>query len=133
MNDTKKILVIEDRPEIRLLVSMAVKPFGFTLIEADTSETGLSAIFEHRPDLILLDVMMPGAVNGFEICRHVKQDSALRDTAVVIMTALAQAQDIEEGIAAGADDYVVKPFSLVGLRNLIGKLLIGPDNRNDEN
>lgn len=123
MNSEKRILVIEDRAEIRLLVSLAVKPLGYLLLEADTSETGLTAIRQYRPDLILLDVMMPGDINGFEICRHVKQDPELRGTIVVIMTALAQARDIKEGMAAGADDYVVKPFSLVALRKLIGHLL----------
>ncbi len=123
MNSPGKILVVEDRPEIRLLVAMAVKPWGHTLIEADSSETGLAAIRLHRPDLILLDVMMPGEINGFGICRIVKQDPELRDTPVVMMTALAQASDIEEGMAAGADDYIVKPFSLVALRSIIGRLL----------
>jgi CheY-like chemotaxis protein len=123
MNSHGKILVIEDRPEIRLLVAMAVKPLGHTLIEADSGEPGLAAIRLHRPDLILLDVMMPGEINGFGICRIVKQDPELRDTPVVMMTALAQASDIEEGMAAGADDYIVKPFSLVALRSIIGRLL----------
>ncbi|MEN3371582.1 response regulator [Dechloromonas sp. ZS-1] len=123
MNNPGKILVVEDRPEIRLLVAMAVKPFGHTLIEADSGKAGLAAIHLHRPDLILLDVMMPGEINGFGICRIVKQDPELRDTPVVMMTALAQASDIEEGMAAGADDYIVKPFSLVALRSIIGRLL----------
>lgn len=123
MNNPGKILVVEDRPEIRLLVAMAVKPFGHTLIEADSGETGLAAVRLHRPDLILLDVMMPGEINGYGICRIIKQDPELRDTPVVMMTALAQASDIEEGMAAGADDYVVKPFSLVALRSIIGRLL----------
>lgn len=123
MNSPGKILVVEDRPEIRLLVAMAVKPFEHTLIEADSGKTGLAAIRLHRPDLILLDVMMPGEINGFGICRIVKQDPELRDTPVVMMTALAQASDIEEGMAAGADDYIVKPFSLVALRSIIDRLL----------
>lgn len=132
MSSTKKILVIEDRPEIRLLVAMAVKPFGVRLIEADTSEAGMDAIRAHHPDLILLDVMMPGTINGFELCRHVKHDPMFRDTPIVIMTALAQARDIEEGMAAGADSYVVKPFSLVTMRNLICKLLGEPGKGTDE-
>lgn len=123
MKSPKKILVIEDRPEIRLLVAMAVKPFGAVLIEAENGEAGMEAIRADHPNLILLDVMMPGELNGFEICRLVKQDPIFRKIPIVIMTAMAQARDIEEGMAAGADSYLVKPFSLVGMRNLICKLL----------
>lgn len=124
MSGTKKILVVEDRPEIRLLVAMAIKPLGYTLIEADNSETGVAAILLHRPDLILLDVMMPGDINGFGICCMVKQDPKLRGIPVIMMTALAQVSDIEEGMAAGADKYVVKPFSLVALRRIIVDQLV---------
>lgn len=126
MSSARKILVVEDRPEIRMLVAMAIKPFDYTLIEAESSETGLAAIRLHRPDLVLLDVMMPGEMNGFGICRMIKRDPVLCEIPVVMMTALAQATDIEEGMAAGADEYVVKPFSLVALRKIIGNLLGEP-------
>lgn len=123
LHQKRKILVVEDRPEIRLLVAMAIKPFAYDLVEAETSDAGLAAIRLHRPDLVLLDVMMPGTLNGFGVCRAVKQDAELCKTWVVMMTALAQADDISEGKAAGADDYIVKPFHIASLRAIVAKFL----------
>lgn len=133
MRETSQFASIEQRPVVLIVddhplnLELVKTIIGDLEIDVRTAENGTSALAHAhahpRPDLILLDVMMPGEINGFGICRIVKQDPELRDTPVVMMTALAQASDIEEGMAAGADDYIVKPFSLVALRSIIGRLL----------
>ena len=115
----KKILIVEDRPEIRKLVAMAIRELPYELIEAESGDAGLLAVSKHRPDLVLLDVMMPGQLDGLSVCRAIKADPALACIPVLLVTALAQESDIEQGREAGADDYLVKPFSLVKLKEMI--------------
>ena len=115
----KKILIVEDRPEIRKLVAMAIRELPYELIEAESGDAGLLAVSEHRPDLVLLDVMMPGHLDGLCVCRAIKADASLACIPVVMVTALAQESDIEQGRGAGADAYLVKPFSLVKLKETI--------------
>lgn len=115
----KKILIVEDRPEIRKLVAMAIRELPYELIEAESGDAGLLAVSEHLPDLVLLDVMMPGHLDGLSVCRAIKSDPVLACIPVVMVTALAQESDIEKGGEAGAEDYLVKPFSLVKLKETL--------------
>ncbi len=106
-----KILVVEDDPAIRRVIVLAVKSAGHSpVLEADTGDGGLSVLRRERPALVLLDVMLPG-MDGIEVCRRVKSDPALAATAVILLTAKGEEQDIVTGLDAGANDYVTKPFS----------------------
>lgn len=106
-----KILVVEDDPAIRRVIVLAVKSAGHSpVLEADTGDGGLSVLRRERPALVLLDVMLPG-MDGIEVCRRVKSDPALAATAVILLTAKGEEQDIVAGLDAGANDYVTKPFS----------------------
>ena len=105
-----KILVVEDDPSIRRIIALAVKGDGHKVVEADSGDEGLSAVRTQSPDLVLLDVMLPG-LDGIEVCRRIKSDPALSSTAVVMLTAKGEERDIVAGLDAGADDYVTKPFS----------------------
>lgn len=106
-----KILVVEDDPAIRRVIVLAVKSAGHSpVLEADTGDGGLSVLRRERPALVLLDVMLPG-MDGIEVCRRVKADPALAATAVILLTAKGEEQDIVTGLDAGANDYVTKPFS----------------------
>ena len=106
-----KILIVEDDPAIRRVIALAVKSAGYSpVIEADTGDGGLSAVRRERPALVLLDVMLPG-MDGVEVCRRVKSDPALAATAIILLTAKGEENDIVTGLDAGADDYVTKPFS----------------------
>jgi DNA-binding response OmpR family regulator len=115
--------MVEDRPEIRKLVTMALRTLPYEVIEADSGEAGLKKVVELRPDLVLLDVMMPGRLDGLSVCRAIKGNPELAAIPVVMVSALTQASDLELAREAGADDYLTKPFSLLGLMATIDRLI----------
>lgn len=103
----KKVLIIDDDPALQQLVSLIFKKVG---AQVDTAWDGLEAIsklFTCNPDLIILDVMMPG-INGFEVCLRIRQVS---DTPIIMVTALNHEQEMLRGLEAGADDFLSKPFN----------------------
>lgn len=123
MTSIKKILVVEDRPEIRKLIAMIMSGTPCEIHEAEDGESGLALARSLHPDLMLLDVMMPGRLDGFSVCRVIKSTPGLAGIKVVMVTAMAQESDRARGAAAGADDYLVKPFTVVGLRKVLQKWL----------
>jgi len=105
-----QILIVEDEEDIRELVRYNLERGNFGVSEADSGEAGLKAVSQKKPDLILLDLMLPGK-DGLQICRELKQNSATSDIPVVMMTAKGEESDIVTGLELGAEDYIVKPFS----------------------
>lgn len=128
----KTILIVEDRPEIRKLVKMAMRSRPFDLIEADSGEAGLEAVATKHPDLVLLDVMMPGRLDGLRVCRAIKGNPELAAIPVVMVSALAQASDLALAREAGADDYLAKPFSVILLMETIDRILGEPGAGRDD-
>lgn len=118
-----RLLIVEDQPEIRMLIQMALEFENFETHEAADGDAALALLPTLQPDLVLLDVLMPGSRNGLDVCRAIKADDALRGTRVVMLSARSQPSDRQAGLAAGADAYLVKPFSPNELLRLIGKLL----------
>lgn len=112
MTARRKVLVVEDEPGIRLAVKDELEFEGFDVALAEDGPGGLAAIHRERPDLILLDLMLPGR-NGFQICEDVRAQG-LR-TPIIVITARDQEADKVRGLALGADDYVTKPLSLAEL------------------
>ena len=110
----RKLLIADDEPGIRSLVKMTLESEAYEIIEASDGVQALALTKEHRPELVLLDVSMPG-MSGFDVCRSIKDDPVLKETRVIMVTAKAQESDITEGVAVGADDYFTKPFSPVAL------------------
>ncbi|MFZ5814233.1 MAG: response regulator [Bacillota bacterium] len=108
------ILVADDDLDIARLVSFQLKYHGFDVTLAHDGASALERAQTSRPDLILLDWMMPG-MDGLECLTHLKADPRLQGIPVIMMTARAQQSDMEEGIAAGARAYLVKPFQLENL------------------
>lgn len=109
---SKKVLIVDDESHIRLLLEQTLDPLLDADVEISTADNGgaaLEAIRRERPDLVLLDVMMP-VMNGFDVCRAVKSDPALRQTFVVMLTAKGQELDRATGAEVGADLYFTKPF-----------------------
>jgi two-component system KDP operon response regulator KdpE len=102
----RKILVIDDDPEIIELVELMLTRANATVVAACCAEEGLRQFYTHRPDLVLLDVMMPG-MDGLEACRRIRQ---LSDVPIIMLTVLTGTDDLLRGLEAGADDYVTKPF-----------------------
>ena len=106
------VLIVDDEQHIRLLIEQTLEELedeGVELLTAGDGEAALATIRSQHPDLVFLDVMMP-KMNGFDVCRAVKGDDALKQTYVILLTAKGQAYDREQGLQAGADWYMTKPF-----------------------
>ena len=106
------VLIVDDEQHIRLLIEQTLEELeddGVELQTASDGEMALDVVRNHKPELVFLDVMMP-KLNGFEVCRAIKGDLGLAGTTVVMLTAKGQAYDREEGLSAGADRYLTKPF-----------------------
>ena len=107
-----KILICDDEPHIRMLLEQTLEDLedeDVELLIATNGQEGLDTILEERPNLVFLDVMMP-KLSGFEVCEKVKKEHGLLETKVVLLTAKGQEVDRERGLAAGADEYITKPF-----------------------
>ncbi len=120
----KKIVLAEDEPQIARLVEFKLKKEGYQVVSKGNGEEALAAIKAEKPDLILLDVMMP-VMDGYEVLRRVKEDENLKNIPVVMLTAKAQERDVVKGIDLGADDYITKPFHpaelLARVKRILGK------------
>ena len=106
-----RILIVEDQPDIRKLIRMTLEFGEFEIHEAPDGERGLTMAKVVRPHVMLLDVMMPGLLDGYQVCQRIKKDPDLAGIQVVMLTARGQASDVSMGENAGADAYLVKPFS----------------------
>ncbi len=107
----KKILIIDDNKDIRDLMRMILEKVNFSVSESEDGSSGLTAAREVKPDLILLDVMMPG-LSGFDVLQQIRieKDSQLREVPIMMITAKSQSEDIDRALALGATGYIVKPF-----------------------
>ncbi len=120
----KRVLIVEDQADIRKLIRMTLEFEDYEIQEASDGASGLRVAREFKPDLMLLDVMMPGELDGLQVCQRIKRDEATRHIRVVLLTARGQARDRETGRDAGADEYLVKPFSPLQLIETIERLLV---------
>jgi DNA-binding response OmpR family regulator len=116
------VLVIDDEEPIRLLCRVNLEAEGMTVVEAGDGRSGLAAARELRPDVILLDVMMP-AMDGWEVAEQLLEDDGTAGIPIVFLTARAELRDRARGIDIGGIDYVTKPFNPVDLAPLIQALL----------
>lgn len=114
----KRILVVEDHEDNRQILRDLLASADFDMIEAWDGEAGLQAATSQRPDLILMDIQLPG-MDGYEVTRRIKADPALRAIPIIIVTSYALSGDEEKSRAAGCDDYVAKPYSP---RQLLAKI-----------
>ena len=118
---TRTVLTIEDQPDIRRLIRMTLEFKGFRVLEAADGPDGLQQARQHKPDLVLLDVMMPG-MDGLTVSQTLAADPALRHTPVIMLSALGTADAVQAGLQTGARAYLVKPFSPWELVALVDKL-----------
>ncbi|HEU5157019.1 MAG TPA: response regulator transcription factor [Streptosporangiaceae bacterium] len=112
MTQAQRVLVVDDEPNIRDLVAVALRFHGFSPVTAATGEEAMRGVRSERPDLIVLDVMLPD-VDGFEVCRRLRADG--HDVPVIFLTARDTPSDTVTGLTLGGDDYVTKPFSIDAL------------------
>ncbi|NVI86561.1 response regulator transcription factor [Actinomadura sp. BRA 177] len=112
MSESRRVLVVDDEANIRDLIEVALRFHGFTTVTAATGEDALRTARRERPDLVLLDVMLPG-MDGFEVCRRLRADGD--QVPVIFLTARDTPSDTVTGLTLGGDDYVTKPFSIEAL------------------
>jgi len=116
MGDEAKtsVLIADDDPEIRTLLTIRLKKAGFEVFDAADGEQTLAAVREHKPDLVVLDVMMPGK-NGWEVAKELRRDDDLKHIGIVMLTAIGERINEMTSPLYGADDYVDKPFEFADL------------------
>jgi len=119
----KKILIVDDRSEVRELVEATLEIEDYCILQADSGEKAIEMARREKPDLILMDIMMPGGMDGLEATRILKNDPATGKCPIIILTAKGQEYDRDEGKKAGADDYFVKPFSPLDLLRKVEEIL----------
>lgn len=107
---TKKILIVDDEPNIVISLEFLMKKEGFAVAVAGDGDAALEQAAAFRPDLVLLDVMMPKK-SGYEVCEQLRGDPTQADLKIVMLTAKGRESEVAKGIAIGADAYVTKPFS----------------------
>lgn len=119
----KKILIVDDQPEISRLLEIVLRGEGRQLLYAASGAEGVTVARENRPDLVLLDIMMPGGMDGYEVTRVLKEDPATAGCIIVAMTAKVRESDRAAALEAGADDYVSKPFDVMDVKRRVDALL----------
>ena len=126
----KKILIVEDEESIRGFLKINLKRNGFEVLETDNGEEGLEIVEREEPDIVILDVMLPG-IDGFEVCKRVREKQ--ESIGIIMLTAKVQEMDKIIGLEYGADDYMVKPFNPMELLLRIKAILrrIGKDDRSE--
>jgi DNA-binding response OmpR family regulator len=120
--DMKKVLIIEDEPDILDVVRLALVPDGYQILAATTGEKALEMAVTDPPDLILLDIMLPGR-SGLDVCQQLKNDPHTQEIPIIILTARALDSDIQAGYQAGCDEYIVKPFDVLSLAERVREFL----------
>lgn len=117
-----KILIADDEKDIRDLITITLQFAGHEVITTANGEEALKEAQEFQPDLILLDVRMP-RLNGYDTCKEIRKIPELEKVPVIFLSAKGQKSEISEGFEAGADDYILKPFSPFDLTNKIDQIL----------
>lgn len=120
--DSKKILIVEDEFDILKLIEFNIKKEGFDVIAVSDGESAIKEVRANKPDLILLDLMLPG-ISGLDVCHLIQKDTELSQIPILMLTAKGEESDVVRGLEAGADDYVIKPFSVKVLLARIKALL----------
>jgi DNA-binding response OmpR family regulator len=107
---TKEILIVEDEPGVVVAIQFLMEQQGHNVLVAKRGEDALDMIYKYKPDLVLLDIMLPG-ISGWEVCEIVRLNPDFRDVKILFLTARGDEAEIAKGLALGADAYITKPFS----------------------
>ncbi len=119
----QKILIVDDQPEIRELVKITLQNENYAIIEASNGREAVDKIKKEKPNLVLLDIMLPEDIDGFEVCSQIKNDNNLKNIFIVMLSSHGSKEDIKKGKSVGADDYFIKPFSPLQLIEKVEDLL----------
>ena len=115
----RSILIVDDEAPIREMIAVALEMAGYDCLEADNAQDAHAIIVDRKPDLILLDCMLPGGTSGIELARRLKRDELTGDIPIIMLTAKGEEDNKIQGLEVGADDYITKPFSP---RELVARL-----------
>lgn len=119
----KKILIVEDQVDVLKLLKMVLRAEDRKVFLAESGEEALEIARKALPDVVLLDIMLPDGIDGYEVARSLKNDPATANCSIIVMTAKVQEQDKKEASEAGADDFIGKPFDLEDLKNKVARFL----------
>jgi DNA-binding response OmpR family regulator len=122
----KKILVVDDEPDVASLLSLMLTTQGYAVVTAGDGEEALAKARSEMPDLILLDVMLP-KMDGYKVAHMLKSDAKYKQIPIIMLTANVQEKSKESSLAAGADDYAAKPFDAAELLAKICRIMAGKD------
>jgi CheY-like chemotaxis protein len=111
----KKILIVDDQQQVRELVEVTLRAEDYQILQANNSQEAIRIARDEKPDLIIMDVMMPDGMDGLDATRLIKNDPATKDCKVIMLTARGQDIDRQRGFDVGAEDYFIKPFSPLDL------------------
>ena len=123
MKKKKKILIVDDQREVRELVEVTLSMEDYKIFQAENGEEAVHLAKEEKPDLIIMDVMMPGAIDGLEATQILKSHQETKDCQVLMLSAKGQQYDRDKGLQMGADYYFIKPFSPLELIMKVEKVL----------
>jgi len=118
----KKILIVDDEPDVLMLTSLRLEKYGYEVITAVNGKDAFNSILRNEPDLVLLDLIMP-ITYGSEVCKRIKKDEKLKHIPIILYTAYGEVMTYEKARSFGADDYIAKPFDTEELLNKIKRLL----------
>lgn len=118
-NHTPVVLIVDDEKNLRRLLRLTLKYLKCELYEATNGWEAIRSVAEHRPDIVILDIMMPGGIDGIEVCKRIKSTPDAHGPHVILLTAMGQERDRKAGMEANADAYITKPFSPIQLVSVI--------------
>jgi DNA-binding response OmpR family regulator len=124
----KTILIVDDEPSILMTIQFLMTQQGYDVLTAERGEDALDLISRYKPDLVLLDIMLPG-IDGYEVCEIIRLNPDYGKVKIVFLTAKGHETEIAEGLALGADAYITKPYSNVELLAKIKELLQDPSEK----
>ena len=107
---SKEILIVDDEPSVVVPIHFLMEQQGYRVMSAERGEDALDLIYKYKPDLVLLDIMLPG-IDGYEVCEILRLNPKYRDIKIIFLTAKGRETEIAKGLALGADAYITKPFS----------------------
>ena len=118
----KEILIVDDEPGVVVPIQFLMEQQGYLVMVAERGEDALDLIYQYKPDLVILDILLPG-INGYEVCEIIRLDPSFRDVKIIFLTARDREVDIAKGLSLGADAYITKPFSNTELVAKVKELL----------
>jgi len=119
----KKILIVDDQKEVRELVEITLRSGDYKIFQAKNANEAVETVKAEKPDLVIMDIMMPGEMDGLQATRILKESPQTKDCKIIMLTAKGQTTDLDEGFKAGADGYFIKPFSPLDLIRKVEEII----------